>query len=114
MPYTAAFAVVIGAATKKTDVDSISTNADYTYTLANVNHNHHVSTGTGYHKAAHDAPTHYYNGTNYVVEWWDFTNTSKPVKRWKAGIGSVPTPSSVTDGNEFLAGSAAPASPAGL
>ena len=51
MAYTSAFAVVIGAATKKTDVDSISTNADYLQTLDNVEHNFHVSTGTGKHKA---------------------------------------------------------------
>lgn len=107
MAYTSAFAVVIGAATKKTDVDSISTNTDYLQTLDNVDHNIHVSTGTGYHKASHGSPTHFYNGTNYVVEWWDFTNTAKPIKRFKVGIGSVPTPSGVTDGDFFMPASGA-------
>ena len=50
MAYTAAYAVTIGAATKKTDVDGISTNTDYLQTLSNADHDFHVSTGTGKHK----------------------------------------------------------------
>lgn len=102
MPYTSAFAVVIGAATKKTDVDSISTNTDYLQVLSDVDHNFNVSTGTGYHKASHSAPVHFYNGTNFASMWIDFTDTTKPLLRIKFNTGSIPSISGVTDGQIVL------------
>lgn len=112
MAYTSAYAVVVGAATKKTDIDGISVNTDYLQTLANVDHNFHVSTGTGYHKASHSAPLHLYNGTDHAVLWLDYaTDATRPQLRVKFASGSVPSPSSVSDGQPLQAGPETAASP---
>ena len=107
MAFTDALDVNIGDPTKASDYDTLADNPEWLRSKSDVDHNFDITTGTGYHKASYNAATHFYSGTNYVFEWWDFTDTAKPVKRYKVGIGSVPTPASVTDGDFFMASASA-------
>jgi len=114
MAYTSAYAVVVGAATKKTDIDGISTNTDYLQTLANVDHDFHVSTGTGYHKASHTAPVHLYNGTDHAILILDSTDPDpgKWQLRMKCKAGSAPTAAAKTEGRPFAMGGDSGTAPA--
>ena len=102
MAFTDALDVDIGDPTKASDYDTLADNPEWLRTKNDVDHNFDISTGTGYHKAAHTAPLHMYNGSNHVVMWWDFTDTAKPIFRALAGVGSVPTPSAVNDPLSFI------------
>tara|TARA_R110000765_G_scaffold67804_2_gene130946 strand:- start:728 stop:1525 length:798 start_codon:yes stop_codon:yes gene_type:complete len=51
MAWTTLLGVTVGDATKETDYDTLSANAEYLQTLADVEHDFHVATGDGGHKS---------------------------------------------------------------
>lgn len=70
--WTDNFRVVLGTATKKTDIDTVAANAEWDRVGTNVDHDVGLTTNTGKHKMRIAAPMHMQvNGaTTWTMGWW--------------------------------------------
>lgn len=105
MAFTNSMDVDIGDATKASAHDNLADNTEFNREKADVDHDFDITTGDGYHNAAHGTPIHLKNGTDHCIMWLD--TTASDVDEWliriKSLSGSVPTAASITDGHAINA-----------